>query len=1011
MVDLLTAWGVTSAAGLIFKPILEDLYQELKGLAKDSTEDWIKDIFKKRLSAGSSTFLSRIHREPLDLAAGKAIKSFLEIFQDCLDDTDLEDQAIANYTDSIKQLLQDKSVLQALGEPFQEEDSYLDNKTLQATWTRLNLLALPDEFDWDKLAKKYLRKVRAIYQESDELKEILKIQLQQETADSVRQIAGIQTNFDLIKYQETILEKYGNLKLESLDSSGYIYDKELKIYQIFIPQNVKECQEYLPQVYELPKDLQRKLEEQGDLAGEISLEELERYQRAYTNQQIKSVLEVIADDQYKYLVILGDPGAGKSTLLQYLAVEWAKLPPKELPSHPITLLIELRSYIQDFNQQRCQNFVEFIHKGSNWVCHLDQIELDKRLKRGSVRILFDGLDEVFDPQQRERAIAQIHNFTQTYPQAKVIVTSRIIGYKPRQLKDAEFHHFMLQDLELTQIEDFLEKWHNLTYNEATDSQKKQDRQQRISKAIQESPAIQQLAANPLLLTMMAILNRNQDLPRDRAKLYERSSELLLYQWDVEAKLLEDPELKSVDIDYQDKQAMLRQVAHFMQATEKGLAGNLISQEDLKTVLIRYLQSIEVKAPRKVARLMIEQLRTRNFILCDIGSNYYAFVHRTFLEYFCAWSYIWQLEAQKITIEEIKTEVFGNHWQDESWHEVLRLIAGMILDPKNVGEIIEYLMAQPGESADLLLAADCLAEVRNRKAIAKTADSLLERLKEFAYQVSQFGDKPTDFKLVILSAKVIKAVATNWKNDPNTLIWLQQLIQSDDDHYYARSIAVQLLAQGWHEHPDTLTILQQIIQSGDHWYVRRIVVGELARGWHDHPDTLPILQQIIQSDDNILVRNTALKELARGWHDYPDTLTILQQIIQSDDDGVVVNTALEELARGWHEHPDTLTILQQIIQSDDSWFNRTTVVQLLAQGWHDHPEIFELLADCVVNDPFVRSNVEDSELETNPRGAALEAIVKYFPDHPQTKELLLARSLHDPDKAVRDFAKQALEDLS
>jgi hypothetical protein len=33
---------------------------------------------------------------------------------------------------------------------------------------------------------------------------------------------------------------------------------------------------------------------------------------------------------------------------------------------------------------------------------------------------------------------------------------------------------MLQDLEPSQIDDFLEKWHNLTYNEAIDSQKKQD---------------------------------------------------------------------------------------------------------------------------------------------------------------------------------------------------------------------------------------------------------------------------------------------------------------------------------------------------------------------------------------------------------------------------------------------------------------------------------------------------------------------------------------------------------
>ena len=234
MVDLLTAWGVTSAAGLIFKPVLQDLYQELKTLTKDATEDWVKDFFKERLAAGTaagySRFLSRIHREPLDIAAGKAIKGFLEIVQDCLDDLDLDNNAIAEYTESIKLLLQDKSVRSALGSPFQEDDSYLDTKILKETWEQLNLLPLPDKFNWDKLSRKYRRKVKAIYQESDELQEILQTQLQQQATDSLQQLAGIKTDFDLLKYQETILEKYSRLKLESLDSSGYIYDKELKIY-------------------------------------------------------------------------------------------------------------------------------------------------------------------------------------------------------------------------------------------------------------------------------------------------------------------------------------------------------------------------------------------------------------------------------------------------------------------------------------------------------------------------------------------------------------------------------------------------------------------------------------------------------------------------------------------------------------------------------------------------------------------------------------------------------------
>ncbi|MEH2065868.1 MAG: hypothetical protein V7K50_27030 [Nostoc sp.] len=39
MPDLLAIWGVTQAAGLIFKPILEDL-------AKDAAKDWAKDLLK-----------------------------------------------------------------------------------------------------------------------------------------------------------------------------------------------------------------------------------------------------------------------------------------------------------------------------------------------------------------------------------------------------------------------------------------------------------------------------------------------------------------------------------------------------------------------------------------------------------------------------------------------------------------------------------------------------------------------------------------------------------------------------------------------------------------------------------------------------------------------------------------------------------------------------------------------------------------------------------------------------
>ncbi|GET44195.1 putative signal transduction protein containing Nacht domain [Microseira wollei NIES-4236] len=722
--------------------------------------------------------------------------------------------------------------------------------------------------------------MKAIYRESDELRSLLDSQSQEQTARNTKELAGIVADFNLGKYQESIQEKYGKLKLDSLDTTGCAYN-ELKLWRIFIPQNLRECQEYLPQVYEIPKEHQKRLQDRGEIEQVLALEELDRRRQAYAQQTIRSVKEVIADKTYKYLVILGDPGAGKSTLLQYIALDWAELLPKELPLQPLPLLIELRTYIRNRDLGQCKSFLEFVHQSSGVVCHLNQHQLDEKLKAGDVVVMFDGLDEVFDSGKREDVITDIHRFTNDYPNLRVIVTSRVIGYKPQKLRDAEFRHFMLQDLEAEQIDEFIQRWHDFTCTDEADKIRKRER---LKKAISDSAAIRELAGNPLLLTMMAILNRNQELPRDRAELYNQASRVLLYQWDVE-RLLFDAKIDQVTIDYKEKQAMLRRVAYAMQANEKGLAGNFIIRGDLEKILIEYLKSIEVNDARTVARLLIEQLRSRNFILCYVGADYYAFVHRTFLEYFCAWEFVWQFkETQTLSIEQLKTEVFGKHWQDESWHEVLRLISGMI-DAKFVGEIIEYLMGINGEAekfVNLFLAAMCLSEVRNRQMIEKSANQLLKQLQDLIeYDVNYYYEPYGDEAQLVweIGVKAVAAVAYAWQNESNTYVWLK--IATNDDDWNVRRAAFQELARGWKDDPNTLPILKQRATNDDDWLVRYVAFQELARGWKDDPDTLPILKQRATNDDDLNVRRAAVQELAIGWKDEPWMFEFLRNIALND----------------------------------------------------------------------------------------------------------------------------------
>jgi len=675
-----------------------------------------------------------------------------------------------------------------------------------------------------------------------------------------------------------------------------------------------------------------------------------------------------------------------------------------------------------------------MERGSSWIGHLNKSILHEWLQAGRAVVMFDGLDEVFEVQKRNRIVDQIHNFTQNYPTVKVIVTSRVIGYQQQRLKNAEFHHFMLQDFEPEQIQDFIQKWHELTF---TDRLKKAASLERLDKAIGESRAIQELAGNPLLLTMMAILNRNQELPRFRAKLYEEASKVLLHKWDFEVKEeLRNDKIDPRSIDEEVKQSICGRIAYKMQSSEKGLAGNIISRNDLRQTIAESLSGLMGTEATACAKLMVDQLRERNFILCFLGGyneDYFAFVHRTFLEYFCAWEFVRQFEKQRTLELDGLIQIFREHWRDESWHEVLRLMAGM-LDAKFTGEILEYLIGENGDSdkfSNLFLAAQCVSEVKNRNDIAAIASQLRDEVKELTKyrNITISTSQKYDLLVFLIRRQAVAAVAATWKDDPETLPWLKQLAQSDD-YWDVRQAAVQKIARGWKDDPETLPILKQLAQSYDDGYVRGEAVEELARGWKDDPETLPILKQLAQSDDDGYVRRAAVQELARGWKDDPETLPILKQRAQSDDNWPVRQAAVEELARGWKDDPETLPILKQLAQSDDNWNVRYAAVEELARGWKDNPETLpwlkqlaqsddnwnvryaavEKLARGWKDDPEtlpILKQLAQSDDNWNMRYAAVEKLARGWKDDPETLPILKQLAQSDDDGNVRRAAVQEL----
>ena len=982
----LAQWGVGAAVGFAFE-------KALVPLATDTSKDWLKDFCKGALKE----VLEKAELRELKRAAGLAVKEFLVLFQQELEDSDLSYEELAVFEGPLKQYVLDKMVLEILGGPVQPEFERLDAAELNRLWQILEPPppALPEDFDWQNIEKRYPKKVKAILRDSDKLRSLLGAIYQKRSAEALEQLAGVSPDFNLGKYREALLERYGNLNLESMDATGAYY--ELKLWNVFIPQTVRECREYLPQVYAMPKEVQARLKEKGQMPDDLAEWELESLQKAYQEQPMRSVLEATEDPQNRYMVVLGDPGSGKSTLLQYLALEWARKPLRERSVIPFPLLIELRTYARDCENGVCNDILGFCHNG-NVCCRLNDLELKKQLDAGNATALFDGLDEVFDPARREEVITAIHRFSNEYPDVRIIVTSRVIGYSPQKLKDAEFRHFMLQDLDEEQVEEFINRWHDLTFAEEWEKERKKER---LIRAVEDSPAIRQLAGNPLLLTMMAILNRSQELPRDRAELYQQCSRLLLHQWDIERQLM-DKQLDYQAIDYKDKHAMLRRAAFFMQSSEKGLAGNLIYRDDLERIFLHYLKDMDVQDPRKVARLLIEQLRVRNFILCHVGADWYAFVHRTFLEFFCAWEFVRRFEKErKVSFEQLRDEVYGVHWQDESWHEVLRLIAGMI-EPEFVGKILEYLIAQDGESekiANLFLAAECLGEVRGRNAIAGVESRLLDLQKALIHYDLRYYYGPWEDEkerlVKDIRMKAVSTIARVWKNTGAVEEWLKSRVVHDDDED-VRQAAVQALVRGWKNDPDTLPWLKsRAIQDTD-WAMRQAAVQELARGWKDDPDTLAIIKSRSVQDDDEDVRKAALQELVRNWKDDSGTLPIIRNLAVQDDDEDVRRAAVRELARGWRDDPDTLPIIKSRAVLDDDEDVRERAVQELARGWKGAPDTLKWLI-----------NRADQDESGAVRRTAVQELARGCKDAPDTLTWLISRAGHDKNGVVRRTAAEEL----
>jgi len=492
-------------------------------------------------------------------------------------------------------------------------------------------------------------------------------------------LTAVQKESALGRYLAHVISRTRYLQLQGIRSGGKLVNIELE--SIFITlratrtRTVTEEQAWLD-------------DEARFLPGERGRMERSRLEGAsHTETVVVQVQDALAD--HKRMVILGDPGSGKTTLLRYLALRYARdraenttfvrdqLRLNESGFLPLYLpLRNLGAYLShrpDTGTEGHALLLAFFYdymKNERIVVPDDFFDAD--LNAGRIVLLLDGMDEVGDENLRRRVTRLIDSFAGAYPQCRIVVTSRIVGYPGLARLEQDFATTTVQDFNLADVREFLTHWHRLVAigqlgPGASAEHFAASQTNQLLNAITSNPRVRELAVNPLMLTVIALVHRDRvKLPDRRAELYAEAVDVLLGKWDEARGVDAVRVLDDRPFDASDRRLLLQTIALNMQTAGK----REIEADELTRQLRAYFTGLTATpaAANHATERFLQVIRERTGLLVEAGQGVYRFSHLTFQEYLAA------LAALDLPTCET---ILASHVSDAGWREVILLAIGQL----------------------------------------------------------------------------------------------------------------------------------------------------------------------------------------------------------------------------------------------------------------------------------------------------------------------------------------------
>lgn len=376
----------------------------------------------------------------------------------------------------------------------------------------------------------------------------------------------------------------------------------------------------------------------------------ESQQRRFWSEKVEKQIGVEVANHKQYLMVLGGPGSGKSTFLRKMGLEALKGKKGGFKEHQcIPVFLELKRFTDDTIE------IEKIIAEEFEICGFpDATNFTKKaLKKGSLLILLDGLDEV-PTKQQNRVIEQIQTFVDRHKKNRYIASCRTAAYRSvfRRFSDVAIAEF-----DDKQIEQFIKNWFC----------SEQDRQAKTAENCwellnkNEYQGAKELAQTPLLLTFLCLVyDRSQNFPNIRSELYGKALRILLEEWAAEKRILRK------DI-YEGLSTGLEEILLSTIACQNFIKDKLFFHKTESIGQIKSFLAGNLNAPQHLdGEAVLKAIAVQQGILVERAEGVYSFSHLTLQEYLTA-----QYIADKNKIRALCKQVTNRRWK-----EVFLLVAGL-----------------------------------------------------------------------------------------------------------------------------------------------------------------------------------------------------------------------------------------------------------------------------------------------------------------------------------------------